>query len=258
MFKFLAIDLALKKPAPDRIILSTPGCLENDCFQIYLFVPSLNWKMLLQSKVDKGYGVFLWVDGGRGRDATVLLPFLEKESTSFEITHFYQGYEFIYTSQVKYILSRLFFKHKLVQVKDRVSQSVFNRKTLVRSERMELLRYLVERTVENSSFTTDSMSVGMYLHSNRWFHHPKRKEHQSHFRLLLDSLVSSGDLVKSDYCYSVTGQALATLSEYERDQQKHQDNVNNAKTAHALTRALILVGSLGILSQFYMWINSGG
>lgn len=258
MYKFLAIDLALKKPAPDSVPLSTPDCLENDFFQIYLFIPSIEWKMLLQSKMKKGYGSFLWVGEEKGKDATILLSSLKNETTSFEITHYFRGYQFTYTSQFKYILSRLFFKHKLVQIKDRLSQSVFNRKTLVRSERMELLSYLVERTVEDPKFTTDCMYIGMHLHSNKWFYHPKRQEHQSHFRLLLDSLVASGDLTKKSCLYSVTGQALVTLSEYERDQQKHQDNVNNAKTAHALTKALILVGSLGILSQFYMWINSGG
>jgi hypothetical protein len=256
MTKLPAINIALKKPAPERIRLSSPGCLENDFFETNITIPSLNWKFLAQSKELGGYSGFLWENDKNGRNATLLSKTLERNDFTFEITHYYQGYQFVYTSPLHLMFSRATYRHKIAKIKDKLAQSIFNKKTLIRSERMELLNYIVEKTIDQPSYTTDSMSIGTHMYSNRWFHHPKRKEHQAHFKLILESLVESGELNNTDYRYSVTGKALATLSEYESDQQKHQDNINAAKTAHGLTRALIIIGGLGILTQIYIWVNS--
>lgn len=255
MIKKLALDLALKKAAPDSIPMSAPACYENDFFQIYINISALDWKFLSQTKTDKGYEGFLWVNDKNGNDAALLNETLNEIQWNFEITHYYQSYQFVYTNPYKFIASRLLFKHKLHKLLDVLAQSIYNKKTLVRSERMELLNYLVEKTIDDPAYSTDSMFLGMHMHSYRWYHHPKKKEHQAHFRLILDSLVESGDLKKKGDSYLVTGKALESLSVYENDQQKHQDNINNSRTAHSLTRALILVGSLSVFAQLYMWIN---
>lgn len=256
MNKSIALSIALKNPAPDKIPLSAPDCLENNFYQALIIIPGLNWKLLSQKKTEKGYEGFLWINDKNGCDATIPFNTLDELQWNLEITHYYQGYQFNYSSSAKFIASYFISKHKIHKFFDHLAQSIYNKKTLIRSERMDLLNYLVEKTIDNPTYSTDNLYLGMHMHTNRWFHHPKRKEHQSHFRLILESLVESGDLKKQDNRYLVAGKALETLSEYESDQQKHQDNINNAKTAHGLTRALILVGSLSIATQLYIWVNS--
>lgn len=253
MLKYADINRALIKPSPNTIPLSQPRCANNDYYEIHILIPDLDWNLLCKSKENNGYSGFLWIENQDGCDATVLFSTLEHYQFTTEITHYYKCYTFKYHTKFKFLLSQLFNWHKIEIAKDKFVQAVYNRKTLVRSERMELLNYLVEKTIENSEYSTTPMNLGVHMHSQRWFYHPERKEHQSHYKLLLDSLVDSGDLDVNNRSYSVTGKALATLSEYERDQQKHQDDFNNAKTAHHLTWGLIFIGTISVLSQLFMW-----
>lgn len=255
MRKFSHVDKALNRPSPSRIPLSTPRCLENDFFVVYISFPETQWKFLCTSKEHNAYSGILWIAEEAGHEATLLRAAIEDLRTTVEITHYYKCYEFIYTSKWSFFLAQLSARHKFHVAKEKIAQGVFNRKTLVRSERMEVLNYLVERTIEEPGFSTSSITLGAQLNSPRWLHHPQQPQHQSYYRLLLDSLVATGDLAANTGSYTVTGQALSTLSEYEREQQKHQDNFNNAKMTNRLTLGLIFIGVLGVLAQLYMWLK---
>ncbi|MBV1952352.1 MAG: hypothetical protein KUG64_09200 [Cycloclasticus sp.] len=203
-WKFAYIDQIISRVAPDSIPLSTPGCLANDFFQIYITIEELGWRLLCTSKEKNGYSGFLWVENKNGTDATLLAKTLEQYEVSVEITHYYKCYEFKYEKALSFLLSFYMQRHLIHAAKDKLLQSVFNRKTLVRSERIEILNYLVEKTIEEPSYTTDPIYLGLHLHSKRWFFHPKRIEHQAHYRLLLDSLVESGELKNNNRRYCVT------------------------------------------------------
>ncbi len=137
-------------------------------------------------------------------------------------------------------------------------QGVYNRKTLVRSERMNVLNHFVEKTIEKPGFYVTPIQLGVNLNKQRWIFHPDRAKHQSHYRLLLDSLAETGELSKEGIAYSVTGKALATLAEFEQEQQRHQDNFNSAKTTHRLTIALIGIGVLGVAVRLFTWWHDKG
>lgn len=251
--KFRHIDFALTKVAPNTIPLSEPKALNNDFFSIYIFIEKLNIKLLCKTKEKGGYSGFLWDKDELGMDATILFETFNQYPFRVEIKHYYRGYEFQLENKFLFILYFLSEYNRFVVYKNKFLQGIYNKKTLVRSERMELLNYLVEKTIENPTFETSPISLGAQRHSNRWYHHPQRVEHQTHYKLILNSLVETGDLTFNNSSYSVTGKALATLSDYELEQQKHQDIHNNSKVTHRLTLALILISGFGLIANIAMW-----
>lgn len=228
--------------------------MENDFFAVYLELPEDNWKFLIDSETSgKGYTGKLWINERDGKDATMLQEFVNSPTASILIEHYYRGYQFDYRSPFRFLLAQSFNWHGLIMVKDRISQQRFNRRKLIRAERLELLRYLVEETIQRPGAKFDPITLGMRLHSRRWFYHPNREEHQSHLRLLLQSLQKTGDLEKQDTAWVVSAQALATLSERESEEEKHQDNLNTARVGHQISRAVLLVGVLAIVVRFWTW-----
>src|SRR5690606_23021606 len=143
--------------------------------------------------------------------------------------------------------------HRIQIVKNKLIQDVYNRKTLLRSERNELLRYLVEATVANRTASFDPLSLGIRLHTTRWFFHPQRQEHQAHLRLLMDSLVATGNLRRNDGRSSLEPQALATLAAYEQEERRHHDSLHTSRTANRISLAVIIVGALAVAAQLFIW-----
>ena len=255
MFKFIDINLAIRKPAPDRISLSLPKCMGNDFYEIVIKIPALNWELRCKSKENSGYSGYLWVDDLGGSEATVLTETLKSYHYQVKIIHYKDCYQFKYNSKTSFLANYLFQLYRLSILGEKLSQTIFNKRTLIRSERMECLQYIAEKTVEIPNYITSSVMLCGEIHSTRWLFHPQKGEILRHHVLLLDSLVESGELKKENHGYKVTGKALATLSEFEKEQQKHHDNLNAARTAHSLTKALILVGVLNGVIQLYMWYH---
>ena len=249
----VAINKALEKPAPGSIPLSGPRARDNDFYATFLEFPSSAWKFLLASQTPCGYSGWLWEDEREGREATLLKAHLTELTPKLHIEHYFRGYQFDYQSPLGFLLGTAFRRHRLAIVRDHLSQQLYNRRQLARAERNDLLRYFVERTVQNPRASFTPVMLGIELHSRRWFYHPGREEHVAYLRLLMDSMVTTGDLAYDQGIYRVSHKAVATLSEYERDEQRHQDNVRTSRVSNRLTWAIVGVGILAILAQVVMW-----
>lgn len=248
-----AIRWSLKKVAPKSIPLSGPRALENDFYATYIIVDDMNWKMLVSELSPRGYTGLLWEDEKNGRDATLLIDELKESRPRIVIEHYFHGYQFDYKSPIKFLISQLVSWHRIRIQLDYFSQQAFNRKQLVRKERLELLKLLVEKSIEEPGKTFDPLFLGMEFHSRRWFYHPQMKENHAHLKMVMDSLVETGDLKKTDSLYKVSPRALITLSDYACEEQRHQDNLNTFSVGNKLTRAIILVGIAGIVTQLFIW-----
>lgn len=93
----------------------------------------------------------------------------------------------------------------------------------------------------------------MELYSKRWLFHPDRESMKNHYKLIFESLVESGDLTKNDHAYKLSSKALNTISEYERDEQKHFDSQNSARKTRNLTKAIIVLGLLNLGFHIFKW-----
>lgn len=228
--------------------------MENDFYAVYLEIPEYEWKLLLDNVIPgKGYSGLLWVDERDGRDCTILDETFNKAEQVLTIEHYYKGNQFNYSSPVWFLAAQSIRRHSLSILGNRILQGAFNRRTLIRADRLELLRYLVEESIQNPGKHFDPIFLGMQRHTTRWFYHPQRREHQAYLNLVLESLCETGDLQKKDGTFKVAPKALATLSQYENDERKHQDDMKTSRTGHWISGAILIVGLLAIVSRVLMW-----
>lgn len=115
-----------------------------------------------------------------------------------------------------------------------------------------MLEYILEQTANKPDYRTYPLYLGMEFYSMRWFFHPDNESMQNRYKLIFESLVESGDLVKSDHAYKLSPKSLNTISEYERDEQKHFDSQNSASKTRNLTKAIIALGLLNLGFQVYL------
>ncbi len=255
---FRALNKALEKPAPERITLSSPGAMDNDFYSVKLEDTESNTRILIRKRKKAGYEALVWKGEQPGKAKTLSEEDIDPAKFDLRIEHYYQGYQFDYTDPGKFLLMDLARWHKLVKFRDPVSQSLYNKKRLVREERMELLRHLVERKIDNPRDEIYPLMLAVQKYSRKWLYHPDKDKHKAHLELVLDSFVDSGELTKKGTNYVVTGKALVTLSEFELNVQRHQDQIKTAKVGNRLTWAIVFVGVAGIVSQVWMWAIEQG
>lgn len=250
---FRALDKALEKATPDSIPLSGPRALDNDFCAVYLVDSTGKEQVWIKGKTGKRYEALVRKNNDSGDLTTLSQEDIGRIKYSLRIEHYYKGYQFNYSSPIKFLVADACYWHKWVILRQKRSQNRFNRQPLIRAERMDLLQYLVERSIQKSREKFDPLFLGMQLYSRKWFFHPGKGEHKEHLKLLLESFAESGDLVRDKDGYLLSGKALETLSNYELEKQKHRDNLATAKVGNNLTWAIMIVGILGIVAQLIMW-----
>jgi len=214
--------------------------------------------MLLKGKTEKGYIALGRTDNGSVETFVLSQDDIEGTEYGLRIEHYYKGYQFNYSRPLRFLMASACHWHRWVIFRDRRSQERFNRQPLIRSERMELLQYLVERSIQEPREKFDPLFLGMQLYSRKWIFHPGKEEHKKHLKLLLQSFDESGDLKRNEDGYSLSGKALETLSNHELEKQKHRDNLATAKVGNRLTWAIVIVGILGIAAQLVIWWSDKG
>jgi len=255
MFKYLAKKLALRKPSPNRIPMSLPRCADNDFYSVHIEVPEYGMKLICKAESKKGLEGFLWINERDGGEACILKSTLDNSKWSLKIEHYFKGWVLEYNSPFLFCVQNILQKHRFLYSKDKLAQTIFNNKKLVRAERIKVLEYVLEQTSIKPGYRTDPLYLGMEMYSKRWLFHPDRESMKNHYKLIFESLVHSGDLIKQDHSYTLSPQALSTISEYERDEQKHFDSENSAKKTRNLTKAIVILGLLNFVFQVFKWVH---
>lgn len=246
-FYIKILETALNRDSPNNIPLTGDERLkERNYFSTRLFSKNDNSRFLL-----KGYssecvtGIFWEDDQPHGLEAS--LPNNQIPNYYLKITQYYGAAEVRYTSYLGYVLGRYSFLATRVLLKKRFLQWCFNQKKLVKKERYELLDEIYEEAVLNRNFSTSNFSLMIKAYGDLWVKHPGHEEVLNHYKLLLDSLVSSNDLNKFDNTYSLNAHALATLAENEDSNRKHSDAIKIQYTLAFLSFGLIVVGIFQII-----------
>ncbi len=153
-----------------------------------------------------------------------IISWAELEKLDVEITHYLGPYDFKYTSPWRFLWAYISRWPQLYRIAQRVRQFLFNRKKLVRVDRMLALRHLVEQRIGRRDARSSPVQLISEIHSFRAFHHPSIDEQLGYGSLLMDSLVASGDLSHEQGSYKVLPKALVTLAQYDEDNRRHRDN----------------------------------
>ncbi|EJB5293961.1 hypothetical protein G6329_17350 [Vibrio cholerae] len=253
MIKKIAINFALRRPSPTIIPMSLPKCEQNDFYSVFVEIPQLKYKLLCKKITSQAIEGWLWVDESDGVDYCLLLSALKDHKTSLKIEHYYKGWVHEYSSPFLFIIQSLLQKHRFLYSKDKMQQAIFNNKKLVSADRIEVLEYILEQTKSNRNYITSPLTIGMQLYSKRLIFHPDLEVMTSHLKLVFESLVSSEDLIKTDGNYKLAPKALITISEHEREEQKHLDSQNNARKTRTLTKAIVALGLANLAFQVVKW-----
>ncbi|WP_147436947.1 hypothetical protein [Alkalispirillum mobile] len=247
-----ALKRALRKPAPNPIPRSGEAGAAVDGYVVYLRAEHGDLHVL----VDEFDGRV--VQGRALHEGTFELqtsiPTYNLRHFVPEIQHYYGLWNFNYSSALRFIVRDLLHFPVFVVAFDVIQQALFNRKRLVRNERITLLRDLVEHTIKNPQFKISHIGVMSEIYTNRWVHHPSKSGVLEYYKLALDSLAQSGDLKSDGSCYSVSPKALETLAQYEEQERKHRDNVKQKRALNWLTFVLVLLAAL----QVYGVLSSNG
>lgn len=244
----------LDKPAPDRIPRSGEKALSVDCNVVYFRSLDKSWTLLCDEVFPEGVTGKYWANGEEfGR---VSIPFYLMGDYELDITHFYGRYDLRYRSITQYFWEGIVPVDKTKILIGKGSQFLFNKKELVRSERVEVLKIILEKELDQLQYEISSVALSTLLYTEKWVFHPDKSRQLRYNDLLLRSLHESGDLEKTQHGFRLSSKALVTIAQYEEDQKKHRENISQAKSMKWLTVALIFVG---LIQAFVtLWEQSTG
>ncbi|EJB6532639.1 hypothetical protein MST64_004454, partial [Salmonella enterica] len=119
----------------------------------------------------------------------------------------------------------------------------FAKKDLIVHERVQIFRMFIKNHVTSkkvdSSMSANELLTNMY--TMLWYIHPKSSEYRKTLQLNLDSLVITGDLVKVGNNYNVTGKAIDTITKYELEENRYDQQLATQKITGWLTFAIVLL-----------------
>ncbi|ELN6883895.1 hypothetical protein RZY40_002100 [Vibrio alginolyticus] len=242
------LELILSKPAPESIPRTGERADSVDCNVIYVRTKDESWSMLIDAANEKGLRGKKWQSGKVEQVASIPYDKLDDPNVYFDINHFYKIYDFKFNSLTEYFFKAILPFNKCLILLEKVGIFVANRKRLVRSERMETLQLILEKSIEDPKYKVSAVSLMSLLHSQKWVYHPDKDRQITYNNLLLKSLKNSGDLKYEDGSYQITESALNTLSDYELESKKHKQMLTQSKAITFLTVVLIIVG----LTQAYI------
>ncbi|WP_457300948.1 hypothetical protein [Phyllobacterium sp. P5_D12] len=235
-----AIWLARRRPIPpEGIVNAGEGNAGYGCFQVELRDQDGN--RFLPKKVAWSHTEGLWVSAGEpAYECSVRNSTLKDYDQKY--LHFFRGYTITTRSAPLFILQRLSGYAYLARYWDLFAQRRFNKHNLVQQNRIRVLRLMLDETIKHDDFKVSPIGLVVELYSMRSIRHPESDSLINYYDLLLKSLVASGDLHQNQSLYQLAPPALMTLSAYEEEERRHDDNVWQQKLIGALTLVLIVVG----------------
>lgn len=216
------VKVIARKPAPGTIPRSGEAAEKQDCYMAIVRGMAVGTHLVVDSYNETGVTGRLFGQPVPLKPQTI--SWSELENLSLEITHFLGPYDFTYVSPWKFLWAYFSKWPQLYRIGQHLRQILFNRKKLVRVDRMKALRHLVEQRIEKRDARSSPAQLLAQIHTFRAFQHPNKEEQLAYSALLMDSLVASGDLSNEQGSYKVTPKALVTLAQHDEDNRRHRDN----------------------------------
>ncbi|WP_429124550.1 hypothetical protein [Aeromonas allosaccharophila] len=243
---YKCLSKALKKPAPNLIPRTGEDAASVDCYSCRIILNDniSFWVESVDRDCINGYTIGETSDDRLYKKLTLndvgLSQLKIKKYKGIYDYTFKNGYDFILKDLTKYIDAVLFFIKKL----DVITQSIFNKKSLQKNKRTDILKILVEQySTRNAEFNI--VSLMMHIHSSKYFNHPDKDTATSLLKLYLNSFVESGEVIKTQGInYKLTGKAIVTLENYENEERKHKENLRLQRIITFTTIIMALLAAI--------------
>lgn len=236
----------LAHPSTSIIPRSGEEAKKVDTFVIYMYENGEPKYMLVRLD-DSKITALIWDEVQRRFDRNTEITYNDLISLDAEIIHYYGINEIKFNSIRDYDKNN---RTKWIYVKLRFNRFLnwytryrFAKKELIVHERIQILRIFIKNHVTSekadSSMSANALLDNMY--TTLWYTHPKSSEYRKTLELNLDSLVGTGDLVKNVDNYRVTGQAIDTITRYELEESRYDQQLKTQKITSWLTFAIVLL-----------------
>ncbi len=254
---FWILKPVFKKRSLDRIPMGK-SVKEVNCFSMSIDNPDGSPLLLVNSLEAPIFKGRKW-NGNQYFDAHEI-NVKDVSPSQIKIRHYYGSCTIKYDTLYDYIINGATgiekFKADISRFIHGTHKFIFNRKSLATKERIELLRFLIDRHIsaEDKDKTVHVLMVMQELYSVYCHYHPQFEQQKERLRLLLDSFVESGELRSTDggLCYKITPKAMTTLSNCEIEERRHTENSARQRQLNWLTGALVFVG---FLQAFLIWTS---
>lgn len=234
--------LATRRPVPIRYSLGNIDEVRFSFVHFSVFFPEaqeLHFLVAFPSSKESLYGHYVsrkndlvWdIDEKSWLTATSALPFSKLSHANVEIEEIHGPISVTHKSLFLFCLSRVLFLSRLKLLRLRLSLQKFNRDFRFSVERMSLLADIVDIQRKRGADTSRRRSIRDEFSANSLYTEKyslfawQRNDLQKNLdelRFILDSLVESGDLIRTQSGYRLTGQSLKTLSNYEEDNRRNR------------------------------------
>lgn len=239
--RIAAIRKALTKRAPNRIPIGGSDLSHRDYFTTRLELDDDH--SFLVERIDSNGLRGHVLDRIVRQSRVALVPYQLVWTKELVQTHYYKEIQIKYTNPLEFLVAQV-FRFPWFQLRvARLRQWLFARRKIIRAERTHVLRLFVDRAVEDRDFRVDSVSFVNEMHRNAWAH-PEAPRLHRYYLHILESLVHSGDLVKTNDAYQINAKAFATIANFEQENRRHRDMVRHQIILAVLTAALVGVGLL--------------
>ncbi len=213
-----------RRPAPNLIPLSSQRARDRNYYSVRLVARDQSFDMLV-GKLEGDMVVGRILGEGGGYREEYIIPLSTAVDANFEVQYYLDKFEFSSSNPITFEIGS-WIGYYWASVKfDALVQWAYNRKSLVLRERYDLLRYLVEKTIENPGIKFSPVIVMGKLHTNRVVWHPDFSSRHRYYHLLFDSLKEDLLLTKVDMQYVVAPRALSALNDYEEESRRHSNAI---------------------------------
>jgi hypothetical protein len=172
-------------------------------------------------------------------------------SMTFRVVDYYREIEIRYDSAGEYLLHQLFGYRHLARINDRFQQFRFNRRRLVRRDRIAVLRAIAEATIRRDDARFSRVGIMAELYGMRWPLHPEGDSVERYCELMLESLAAAGDLTSTDgYEYRLAPGGLRTLADFELEERRHRQMRSRQTATIFLT---VVLAAIAGLDAFQVW-----
>ena len=255
-FYEVTIRSAFKKPAPNTIPLSGMNRLvKRDYFVIYLPEGVPGEQFILSNISENGYEGSFWNDGDNVGHK-VVIPFSFAYRSRLTIVHYFKEQEFRFHGPSSYWWSRLTYLQRRRLFAERFRRWRFGKKSLARASREQVLKHVFQRTCNDRQYFVSPQSLMSENHGELWVFHPDKQSMSAYYRLVLDSLVDSGDLISPQFHYKLAPQALKTLELKDIEDAREKAAIAIQRRMVWLTLALVLVGLISLIPRIFAYFYS--
>jgi hypothetical protein len=237
-----AISYSLGFDCPATIPIGHDKTNKTDCVVVRSGGAEADWPFLVDGIVDEGIRAKAWDNESHSAECSI--PNKEIHQNELEFRHFLRGYEFRSRSALIFSAQEIVRWPYIAVLFDKLLQSLFNARSLVRTERMDVLKKLVAASWNGGDCSVTGVTLISQLYPLRTWLHPQLGPLLAYYTSILDSLVVPGDLICNNGFYRVLPKALVTISEFECEERRHKRLVNQQRWIVILTVILAVVGAI--------------